>query len=343
MTRAIREAGDRVEQSRTDDIADLETGMVDTVPEGWQLDQPLVARVTRSEFIREDGVGHIHIQVFLAPVSNAHARAMSCAQRVCTCSRHMRRGFLMGLQRFAVIRDLRLASDHHVRHGVSIRCPGRDVCRSGANPPDCDRGPMPRIGTARVSTATQDLDIQSTRLAAAGCQVIRTETGSGSSRTGRAELQTILDFLQDGDELVVQRLDRRGRSTRDVLNLVHDLDSKGASLRVLEPDVTTGGDLGRLVVTVLGMVADLELKFIRDRQRAGIDAAKAKGVSQGRKQQIDTDRIRELVAQNMPKAQIARTLKIPRMSVYRALKTGQNPPPSAEPARPADDTVNRTH
>ncbi len=127
VTRAIRKAGDRVEQSRTDDIADLETGMVDTVPEGWQLCQPLVARVTRSEFIREDGVGHIHIQVFLAPVSNAHARAMSCAQRVCTCSRHMRRGFLMGLQRFALIRDIRLASDHHVRHGVSIRCPGRDV------------------------------------------------------------------------------------------------------------------------------------------------------------------------------------------------------------------------
>ena len=186
---------------------------------------------------------------------------------------------------------------------------------------------MPRIGTARVSTATPDLDTQATRLAAAGCHVIRTETGSGSSRSGRTELQTILDFLQDGDELVVHRLDRLGRSTRDVLNPVHDLDSKGAALRVLEPDVTTAGDLGRLVVTVLGMVADLELKFIRDRQRAGIDAAKAKGVYKGRKQQIDTNRIRELAAQNMPKAQIARTLKISRMSVYRALKAGQNPPP----------------
>ncbi len=82
VTRAIREAGDRVEQSRTDDIADLETGMVDTVPEGRQLGQPLVARVMRSEFLCEDGVGHIHIQEFLAPVSNAHPRAMSGAQRV---------------------------------------------------------------------------------------------------------------------------------------------------------------------------------------------------------------------------------------------------------------------
>ncbi len=78
--------------------------------------------------------------------------------------------------------------------------------------------------------------------------------------------------------VAVHRLDRLGRSTRDVLNLVHELDGKGASLRVLEPDVTTVGDLGRLVITVLGMVADMELKFIQDRQRAGLDAAKRKGV-----------------------------------------------------------------
>ena len=134
-------------------------------------------------------------------------------------------------------------------------------------------------------------------------------------------------FLQDGDELVVHRLDRRGRSRRDVLNLVHDLEGKGASLRVLEPDVTMAGDLGRLVVRVLERAADLELQFIQDRQRAGIDAAKAKGVYQGRKQQIDTNWIRELAAQNMPKAQIARILKISRMSVYRTLKTGKSPPP----------------
>ena len=186
---------------------------------------------------------------------------------------------------------------------------------------------MTRVGYARVSTATLDLDIQTARLAAAGCGVIRTETGSGASREGRGELRNVLDFLRDGDELVVHRLDRLGRSTRDVLNLVHDLEGRGATLRVLEPDVTTAGDLGRLVVTVLGMAADLELKFIRARQRAGIDAARTKGVYHGRKQQIDTDRIRELAARNMPKARIARTLGISRMSVYRALKAGKNPPP----------------
>ncbi len=181
---------------------------------------------------------------------------------------------------------------------------------------------MPRIGYARVSSSTQDLEIQKARLGEAGCEVMRTETGSGASRDGRTELQDILEFLREGDELVVHRLDRLGRSTRDVLNLVHELDGKGASLRVLEPEVTTAGDLGRLVVTVLGMVADMELKFIRDRQRAGIDAARKKGVYKGRPKRVDAERIRQLAAEKVPKARIARDLKVSRMTVYRALKDG---------------------
>lgn len=178
---------------------------------------------------------------------------------------------------------------------------------------------MPRIGYARVSTSSQDLDIQIEKLKAVGCEIIRSETGSGASRDGRTELETIMEFLREGDELVVHRLDRLGRSTRDVLNLVHDLDAKGASLRVLEPEVTTAGDLGRLVVTVLGMVADMELKFIRDRQRAGIDAAKDRGAYKGRKKQVDDDEIRRLAKDGLPKAQIARDLGVSRMTVYRAL------------------------
>lgn len=104
---------------------------------------------------------------------------------------------------------------------------------------------MARIGYARVSTTDQGLHIQIDRLGAAGCEVIRSETGSGASRNGRNELDTILQFLHAGDELVVLRLDRLGRSTRDVLNVVHELDEKGAALRVLEPEVTTAGDMGR--------------------------------------------------------------------------------------------------
>lgn len=189
-------------------------------------------------------------------------------------------------------------------------------------PPYCDSQeikPMTRVGYARVSTPGQGLDVQTARLSDVGCDVIRSEIASGGSRSGRTELETILEFLRKGDELVVHRLDRLGRSTRDVLNLVHELDTKGASLRVLEPEVTTAGDMGRLVVTVLGMVADMELKFIRDRQRAGIEAAKEKGIYKGRQKSVDDAEIRRRAATGIPKAQIARDLGISRMSVYRAL------------------------
>lgn len=109
---------------------------------------------------------------------------------------------------------------------------------------------MPLIGYACVSTSSQDLNIQKAKLKAAGCEIIRAETGSGATRDGRTELPTVLEFLRAGDELVVHRLDRLGRSKRDVLNLVHELDAKGASLRVLEPEGTTAGDMERMVITI---------------------------------------------------------------------------------------------
>ena len=115
-------------------------------------------------------------------------------------------------------------------------------------------------------------------LRAAGCAVVRTEKVSGRSREGRSELEALMDFIRPGDSLVVAKLDRLGRSTRDVLNLVHELEQKGANLRVLEPAIDTGGPMGKMVLTVLGMVAEMELSFLKERQRAGIEAAKAKGV-----------------------------------------------------------------
>lgn len=178
---------------------------------------------------------------------------------------------------------------------------------------------MTRVGYARVSTSDQELKIQVERLRAAGCEIIRSETGSGASREGRTELETVLQFLRAGDELVVLHLDRLGRSTRDVLNLVHELDSKGASLRVLEPEVSTGGDVGRLVITILGMVADMELRFIKDRQRAGIETAKAQGVYKGRAKNVDDEEIRRRIEAGSTKAAVARSMKISRMTVYRAL------------------------
>jgi DNA invertase Pin-like site-specific DNA recombinase len=98
---------------------------------------------------------------------------------------------------------------------------------------------MPRYGYARVSSTDQDCALQEARLRAAGCEVIRAERVSGTSRDGRDELARIMDFLHAGDELVVVKLDRLGRSTRDVLNLVHELEAKGAALTVLEPAFST--------------------------------------------------------------------------------------------------------
>jgi DNA invertase Pin-like site-specific DNA recombinase len=178
---------------------------------------------------------------------------------------------------------------------------------------------MTKIGYARVSTTDQDTEIQNDRLLAAGCSIVRKEKVSGKSREGRDELAGIMEFIRAGDELVVVKLDRLGRSTRDVLNLVHELEQKGASLRVLEPEFVTSNDTGRILVTVLGMVAEMERNFIRSRQQAGIEAAKAEGVYKGRKPSVPVDQVQALKAAGKGPVEIARELKISRQSVYRVL------------------------
>jgi DNA invertase Pin-like site-specific DNA recombinase len=176
------------------------------------------------------------------------------------------------------------------------------------------------IGYARVSSIGQDTATQEAKLKAAGCTLIRTETVSGGSRNGRNELASILDFIRPGDVLIVVKLDRLGRNTRDVLNLVHELEEKGASLRVLEPAIDTIGAMGRMVLTVLGMVAEMELGFIRDRQRAGIDAAKAKGIYKGRPVTFDRARIVSLRKEGMGATEIAKAIGCKRGNVYKTLK-----------------------
>jgi DNA invertase Pin-like site-specific DNA recombinase len=175
------------------------------------------------------------------------------------------------------------------------------------------------IGYARVSTGDQSTDTQVEKLKAAGCSVIRSEKVSGKSREGRDELATVLDFLRPGDVLCVVKLDRLGRSTRDVLNLVFELEQKGASLRVLEPAIDTAGPMGKMVLTVLGMVAEMELGFIKDRQRAGIEAAKANGVYKGRPVTLDHGKVRELHAQGMGATAIAKAMDCSRGAVYKVL------------------------
>jgi DNA invertase Pin-like site-specific DNA recombinase len=200
---------------------------------------------------------------------------------------------------------------------------------------------MSKIGYARVSTSDQDASVQVERLKAAGCTIIRSETASGASREGRRELGIILQFIHPGEELVVVRLDRLGRSARDVLNIVHEIDGKGAVLRILEPEVvSTAGPSGRMMIQVLGMVADLELTFIQERQKAGIEAAKVRGVYRGRKKSVPEDEIRRLARQGVGKAAIARQLRIGRSSVYRAL--ADDPPAAPLPSPPTEAETGHT-
>jgi DNA invertase Pin-like site-specific DNA recombinase len=179
---------------------------------------------------------------------------------------------------------------------------------------------MARIGYARVSTIDQDLQVQHDRLQRDGCEIIRSEKVSGGSREGRTELTTIIEFLREGDEVVVTRLDRLGRDTRDVLNIVHECHERGAFVTVLDPHVSTRGELGHVIITVLGMVAQMERRFVKERQREGIERAKATGIYKGGRARIDHERVRQLNAEGMSASFIARSLKCSRMQIYRILQ-----------------------
>jgi DNA invertase Pin-like site-specific DNA recombinase len=167
---------------------------------------------------------------------------------------------------------------------------------------------MTIYGYARVSTLDQNTDIQVGRLKEAGCTMIRTEQLSGKSRDGRTELQTLLDFIRAGDVLVVVKADRLGRSTRDVLNIVHELETKGAGLRVLDPAIDTAGPMGKVILTVLGMVSEMELTFIRERQRAGIAKAKAEGRYKGRPVTVDHRKVIEMIGRGVGAADVAKAI-----------------------------------
>src|SRR5882757_2210189 len=167
---------------------------------------------------------------------------------------------------------------------------------------------MSRIGYARVSTVDQDLETQIAKLKAEGCGIIRSEKVSGASRDGRAELATIIDFLRPGDELVVTRLDRLGRDTRDVPNLIHECEQREAFVTVLDPHVSMRGEMGHVVLTVLAMVAQMERRFIKERQRDGIEQGKRDGVYKGGKVRLDYKRVLDMTQCRIGASHIAKAL-----------------------------------
>ena len=177
-------------------------------------------------------------------------------------------------------------------------------------------------GYARVSTSDQDLAIQRAALTAAGCEMIREETASGTSTKGRSELRTLLDFIRKGDTLVVTRIDRLARSIGDLQTIIGELKAKGAAIRCTEQPVDTSTAAGKAFLDMLGVFAEFETNLRRERQLEGIAAAKAAGVYTGRKPSIDPSQVRQLHAQGTGAAAIAKQLGIGRASVYRLLEAG---------------------
>src|SRR6516225_7437122 len=153
---------------------------------------------------------------------------------------------------------------------------------------------MATYGYARVSTIDQDLSLQRRTLKAAGCDVIRAEKASGTRRRGRTELQVLLDFLRQGDTLVVTRVDRLARSIRDLQNIVHELRDRGVTLKATEQPIDTRTASGKAFLDMLGVFAELETNLRRERQLEGIAAAKAKGIYKGRPKNINVAEVKRL-------------------------------------------------
>ena len=176
-----------------------------------------------------------------------------------------------------------------------------------------------KYGYARVSTTDQDLTIQVEALTNAGCETIRQEKISGTSVQGRDELNTLLDFLRKGDELVVTRVDRLARSIRDLQNIVYDLDKKGVVLSATEQPIQTNTSAGKCFLDMLGVFSEFETNLRKERQMEGIAKAKERGVYKGRKPSVDVEQVKALKESGLGASAIAKEMGIGRASVYRAL------------------------
>jgi len=178
------------------------------------------------------------------------------------------------------------------------------------------------IGYARVSTEDQNLALQRSALKDAGCKRVYEEKVSGANRD-RPELVRMLDQLRAGDVVVVSRLDRLARSTRDLLELAEELKRAEAGLRSLyEPWADTTSPAGRMVLTIFAGIAEFERELIHERTRSGRVAAKARGVRFGRPPKLTADQIalaKRLIGEGTSVPGAAKILNIHRSTLYRAL------------------------
>ena len=187
---------------------------------------------------------------------------------------------------------------------------------------------MGSIGYARVSTVDQNADLQYAALKAAGCSRIFTDHGVSGTMASRPELDKLLDHLRGGDEVVVWKLDRLGRNTRNLLALIDDLEHRGVHFRSITEGISTTGPMGRAMLTVMSAFAQLERDQLAERTRAGMAVAAEHGRKAGRQEvTLSHPRVKRahgLKAQGLPPADIGKIIGASRATVYRYLNLGRN-------------------
>lgn len=179
---------------------------------------------------------------------------------------------------------------------------------------------MTKIGYARVSTLDQNLEMQLDELQKVGCSKVFKEKVSSVKK--RTEFEKCLEYLREGDTLVVWKLDRLGRTTKKLLELIDDLKERKINLQITTLGVDTSTAAGRLFFTMMAGLAEMERELIRERTNAGLKAARARGRLGGRKK-IDTDilnRAYMMYEAKMTVEDITKTLKISRSTFYKYLK-----------------------
>jgi DNA invertase Pin-like site-specific DNA recombinase len=176
------------------------------------------------------------------------------------------------------------------------------------------------VGYARVSSVGQSLDVQLEQLQGAGCEKVFAEKRSGTTTEGRDQLAAAIDWVREGDVLVVCRLDRLARSIVDLRKIIDSLTEKGVGFRCLQQGAidTTRSD-GRLLLNILASFAEFEADIRRERQADGIAKAKEEGRYRGRPAKIDPNDIAKLRSEGIGASEIARRLGIGRASVYRVI------------------------
>lgn len=182
------------------------------------------------------------------------------------------------------------------------------------------------IGYARVSTQDQNLDLQTEALNRAGCEKIYEDKISGV-RTERPGLTRALEMLREGDTLVVWKLDRLGRSVKQLVDMVGELHKRGIQFKSLTDAIDTGTPAGRFFFHVMASLAEMERELIIERTRAGLDAAKQLGRKGGRKPKMTSSKIesaKKLLASGIPPRDVAKDLGVSVPTLYRWLPASKH-------------------